>query len=242
VKLGSAVLDVRPRPRHSPPRSRPSPGSMSSAACRDGVDPTSATMTLTDYGESVMPLAVWGLEAKTLDPYLAGLASASSARPRAPCGPDDQQRPRSCHAIREPLSRRGRCRRLRRLHGRPDRRGVRLPSSPTSTVDPRLRTVRPNYAVSWRPRGRRNQGQTSPFGPAHRRDPRRGTPTRRERRRQPDPGCPPGRVEAKLQPPYCEMLCVGMGRYLHLDLSSISAAGDSLTAFLRAPRSLSGPR
>ena len=25
-------------------------------------------MTLTDYGESVMPLAVWGLEAKTLDP------------------------------------------------------------------------------------------------------------------------------------------------------------------------------
>jgi hypothetical protein len=50
-------------------------------------------MTLTDYGESVMPLAVWGLEAKTLDPYLVGLASASSARPRAPCGPDDQQRP-----------------------------------------------------------------------------------------------------------------------------------------------------
>jgi integrase len=25
-------------------------------------------------------------------------------------------------------------------------------------------------------------------------------------------------------------------RYLHLDLSSVSAAGDSLTAFLRAPR------
>ena len=60
---------------------------------RDGVNPTSATMTVTDCGESVMPLAVWDLEAKTLDPYLAGLASASSARPRAPCGPDDQQRP-----------------------------------------------------------------------------------------------------------------------------------------------------
>jgi integrase len=39
---------------------------------RHGVNPASATMTLTDYGESVMPLAIRGLEAKTLDPYLAG--------------------------------------------------------------------------------------------------------------------------------------------------------------------------
>ena len=30
-----------------------------------------ATMTLTDYGESIMPLALRGLEAKTLDPYTA---------------------------------------------------------------------------------------------------------------------------------------------------------------------------
>jgi site-specific recombinase XerD len=29
-------------------------------------------MTLSDYGDSVMPLALRGLEAKTLDPYLAG--------------------------------------------------------------------------------------------------------------------------------------------------------------------------
>jgi integrase len=38
----------------------------------DGVTPITATMTLTEYGESVMPLATRGLESKTLDPYLAG--------------------------------------------------------------------------------------------------------------------------------------------------------------------------
>jgi integrase len=41
-------------------------------AARGGVDPISATMTLSDYGNSVMSLALRGLEAKTLDPYLAG--------------------------------------------------------------------------------------------------------------------------------------------------------------------------
>ena len=41
-------------------------------AARGGVDPVAATMTLADYGDAVMSLAVRGLEAKTLDPYLAG--------------------------------------------------------------------------------------------------------------------------------------------------------------------------
>ena len=39
---------------------------------RGGVDPVAATMTLFEYGDAVMSLAVRGLEAKTLDPYLAG--------------------------------------------------------------------------------------------------------------------------------------------------------------------------
>lgn len=37
-----------------------------------GVHPGTATMTLAEYGEAVMPLALRGLEAKTLDPYLSG--------------------------------------------------------------------------------------------------------------------------------------------------------------------------
>jgi integrase len=37
-----------------------------------GVDPETASMTLATYGESIMPLALRGLEGKTLDPYLAG--------------------------------------------------------------------------------------------------------------------------------------------------------------------------
>ena len=37
-----------------------------------GIDPDTATMTLATYGESVMQLALRGLEGKTLDPYLAG--------------------------------------------------------------------------------------------------------------------------------------------------------------------------
>jgi integrase len=41
-------------------------------AARAGVDPTAATMRLAAYGEAVMPLAMRGLESKTLDPYLAG--------------------------------------------------------------------------------------------------------------------------------------------------------------------------
>lgn len=38
----------------------------------DGVTPVTATMTLAEYGESVMDLATRGLEPKTLDPYMAG--------------------------------------------------------------------------------------------------------------------------------------------------------------------------
>lgn len=41
-------------------------------AARGGVDPLAANMRLADYGESVMKLALRGLEKKTLDPYLAG--------------------------------------------------------------------------------------------------------------------------------------------------------------------------
>lgn len=37
-----------------------------------GVDPVTSTRTLADYGETVMPLALRGLEPKTHDPYLAG--------------------------------------------------------------------------------------------------------------------------------------------------------------------------
>jgi integrase len=37
-----------------------------------GIDPETASMTLAIYGDSVMPLALRGLEGKTLDPYLAG--------------------------------------------------------------------------------------------------------------------------------------------------------------------------
>lgn len=41
-------------------------------AAEGGVDPSAATMTLAAYGAAVMQLAVRGLEAKTLDPYMAG--------------------------------------------------------------------------------------------------------------------------------------------------------------------------
>jgi hypothetical protein len=37
-----------------------------------GISPTTATMTLAEYGDSVMSIAMRGLEPKTLDPYLAG--------------------------------------------------------------------------------------------------------------------------------------------------------------------------
>ena len=49
-------------------------------AARGGVDPIAATMTLADYGDAVMSLAVRGLEAKTLDPYLAGWRKRWSPR------------------------------------------------------------------------------------------------------------------------------------------------------------------
>lgn len=41
-------------------------------AALGGVDPTAATMKLADYGTVQMTLALRGLEAKTLDPYLSG--------------------------------------------------------------------------------------------------------------------------------------------------------------------------
>ncbi|MCP2341014.1 tyrosine-type recombinase/integrase [Actinomadura rupiterrae] len=41
-------------------------------AASAGIDPARATMTLADYGASVMDLAMRGLESKTLDPYMAG--------------------------------------------------------------------------------------------------------------------------------------------------------------------------
>jgi integrase len=41
-------------------------------AAAAGIDPMAATMTLTDYGNENMPLALRGLEKKTTDPYLAG--------------------------------------------------------------------------------------------------------------------------------------------------------------------------
>ena len=44
---------------------------MGRAAAR-GVDPNTATTTLSDYGQTNMSLALRGLEAKTTDPYLAG--------------------------------------------------------------------------------------------------------------------------------------------------------------------------
>jgi integrase len=39
---------------------------------RAGIDPSMAVKTLAEYGEAIMPLAVRGLEKKTLDPYMAG--------------------------------------------------------------------------------------------------------------------------------------------------------------------------
>ena len=41
-------------------------------AARGGIDPIAATMNLGHYGDAVMPLAMRGLEKKTLDPYMAG--------------------------------------------------------------------------------------------------------------------------------------------------------------------------
>ncbi|MEV4316744.1 site-specific integrase [Actinocrispum sp. NPDC049592] len=41
-------------------------------AAAHGVSPATATMTLADYGNANMPLALRGLEPKTTDPYMAG--------------------------------------------------------------------------------------------------------------------------------------------------------------------------
>lgn len=45
-----------------------------------GIDPNTATTTLSDYGVANMKLALRGLESKTTDPYLAGGASGSCRR------------------------------------------------------------------------------------------------------------------------------------------------------------------
>ena len=47
---------------------------------RGGVDPVAATITLSEYGDAVMSLAVRGLEARTLDRI--SLAGASGWSPR----------------------------------------------------------------------------------------------------------------------------------------------------------------
>ena len=41
-------------------------------AAAQGIDPLTATMSLAEYGEATMPLAMRGLEKKTMDPFLAG--------------------------------------------------------------------------------------------------------------------------------------------------------------------------
>jgi integrase len=41
-------------------------------AAQGGIDPKAATQCLSEYGQAVMPLAIRGLERKTLDPYRAG--------------------------------------------------------------------------------------------------------------------------------------------------------------------------
>lgn len=41
-------------------------------AAAQGIDPLTATMSLRDYGDTNMDLALRGLERKTTDPYLAG--------------------------------------------------------------------------------------------------------------------------------------------------------------------------
>ncbi|MDM4777995.1 hypothetical protein QTS76_01870 [Micromonospora sp. b486] len=61
------------------------------SAAQGGVDPIAATKRLAKYGESVMTLALRGLERKTLDPYLAGGASGWCRR-SAHSRSDDHQR------------------------------------------------------------------------------------------------------------------------------------------------------
>ena len=132
---------------------------------RDGVNRTSATMTLTDYGESVMPLAMWDLEAKTLDPTSPGwrrrvvpvlghLAVRMINNGR-----------RFCHAIREPLSRRG----ATSPSSPPARTpgSERCPAAEFADInfDSRLWTVRPNFAVSLAASWTKEPRATSRFGP-----------------------------------------------------------------------------
>ena len=56
-----------------------------------GIDPNTATTTLSEYGTTNMKLALRGLEGKTTDPYLA-VAQASRAIPGPSTDNDDHQR------------------------------------------------------------------------------------------------------------------------------------------------------
>jgi hypothetical protein len=116
---------------------------------------------------------------------------------------------RFCNAIHEPLSRRGATSAPARTPG-----SERCPAAEFADInfDSRLRTVRPNYAVSLAASWTKEPRAKEPVRSAHRRDPRRGATRRRERRRQPDPGYPPGRVKAKLQPRIARCYALGRGR------------------------------
>jgi len=59
------------------------------SAAQGGVDPVAATKRLAEYGESVMTLALRGLERKTLDPITdAGTALTAHLKARrSPSGP-----------------------------------------------------------------------------------------------------------------------------------------------------------
>ena len=117
---------------------------------------------------------------------------------------------RFCNAIREPpLSRRG----ATSPSSPPARTpgSERCPAAEFADInfDSRLWTVRPNYAVPLAVSWTKEPRATSRFGSliveirdVVRRRVENGGGNR-------DPGCPPGRAEAKLQPPYCEMLRIG---------------------------------
>ena len=79
---------------------------------RGGVDPYSATMTLAQYGDSIMPLAMRGLEPKTLDPYLSGWRHRVVPTlwpPRTPHGHQRRHRPRRAQLDRRRLQPLDRC-------------------------------------------------------------------------------------------------------------------------------------
>jgi hypothetical protein len=75
AEQGAHSHHASPPPRSALPSTAPGPGTHVPSAlpdCRVATTDPSASMTLATYGHSVMPLALRGLEGKTLDPYLAG--------------------------------------------------------------------------------------------------------------------------------------------------------------------------